>query len=981
MSSAVLTTDEVAVVIVSHDGARWLPGVLEGLAEQELGPRTAVVAVDTGSRDESVALLTAVADVVEAPASTSYPAAVRRGLERLDHVAAEGQDHQWIWLLHDDSRPAPGALAALLAAAAGRPDVDVLGPKLREWPSLRRLLELGVTISGTGRRETGLERGEYDQGQHDEQREVLAVNTAGMLVRRSVLEELGGFDDHLPVFGNDLDFGWRAADAGHTTLVVPEAVVFHAEAAHRGLRSTPLTGRHTHFQERRAALYTLLVNSSGRALPWRVVRLTLATFVRMIGFLVLRSVGEALDDLAALLWVLARPGTIRSARRDRRAAAASRPDGGPHRSDSSTGSARSRGLLAPAWLPYRHGLDVVGDLAAALTNQAADVAERRRVDAARRDPSSSAARRLRAERALDDDEELEDVGVVARYLTNPVALVLTLVVLLVLIGTRTALGTVAGGALSPVPDDVGAWWSLAIRSWHPLGFGTDVPAPAYVPVLALLGSVLGPTGAVSVLMLAGVPVGLWGAWRFLRVAGRLVSPQGAPRLLLVAAATTYALVPVTSGAWGSGRLGLVVTTAILPWLAHAALGFAEPEVERRWRAGWRSGLLLAVAAAFSPTAWWLAVALVVVVLSLGVLVVRSAVLSRTVVGPPAVALLVPVVLLAPWWVVALVNGAGGALVAESGRQPATALETLDLLAGRIGENGAPAWSGLTLLVLAVVALGPRSSRIPVGLCWLVALVSALTAAVVSRVEVDLVALSGPAGTGAAVVTMQAALVTAVLLGAQGAVRARSSEQDARLAALVRGAGLLAAGAAVSVPAAGLVFTLQGDGELSSTPDKVVPAYMLQSSVTGPEHGILVVRGSLAEGLAYTVRRDDGVTVGEDEVLAFSAPDPAADEVISTLLARPTASSVQDVAALGLEWILLPAPADATVAASLDATTGLVQASTDPGTRAWRVDRELAADAVAGPGSWLHVLLLLVQGVGLLVVLVLCLPSLRERSAS
>lgn len=184
---------------------------------------------------------------------------------------------------------------------------------------------------------------------------------------------------------------------------------------------------------------------------------------------------------------------------------------------------------------------------------------------------------------------------------------------------------------------------------------------------------------------------------------------------------------------------------------------------------------------------------------------------------------------------------------------------------------------------------------------------------------------------------------------------------------------------MSVPVAGLVFTLQGDGELSSTPDKVVPAYMLQSSVTGPEHGILVVRGSLAEGLAYTVRRDDGVTVGEDEVLAFSDPDPAADEVVSTLLARPTASSVQDVAALGLEWILLPAPADATVAASLDATTGLVQASTDPGTRAWRVDRELAVDAVDGPGSWLHVLLLLVQGGGLVVVLVLCLPSLRERS--
>ena len=65
------------------------------------------------------------------------------------------------------------------------------------------------------------------------------------------------------MFGNDLDFGWRAADAGHTTVVVPQAVVFHAEAAHRGVRQTPLTGRHTHYQERRAALFTLLANGQG----------------------------------------------------------------------------------------------------------------------------------------------------------------------------------------------------------------------------------------------------------------------------------------------------------------------------------------------------------------------------------------------------------------------------------------------------------------------------------------------------------------------------------------------------------------------------------------------------------------------------------------------------------------------------------------------------------------------------------------------
>ncbi len=64
--------------------------------------------------------------------------------------------------------------------------------------------------------------------------------------------------------------------------------------------------------------------------------------------------------------------------------------------------------------------------------------------------------------------------------------------------------------------------------------------------------------AVSAILLLAVPVALWGAWRFLRVVGRLSDAAGAPRWLLAVAASTYALVPVVSGAWGDGRLGIVV---------------------------------------------------------------------------------------------------------------------------------------------------------------------------------------------------------------------------------------------------------------------------------------------------------------------------------------------------------------------------------------------------------------------------------------
>ena len=46
----------VVALLVSHDGARWLPAVIDGLGAQT-APVRAVVAVDTGSKDECVDLL------------------------------------------------------------------------------------------------------------------------------------------------------------------------------------------------------------------------------------------------------------------------------------------------------------------------------------------------------------------------------------------------------------------------------------------------------------------------------------------------------------------------------------------------------------------------------------------------------------------------------------------------------------------------------------------------------------------------------------------------------------------------------------------------------------------------------------------------------------------------------------------------------------------------------------------------------------
>ena len=943
----------VTALLVSHNGARWLPAVLEGLGSQTRPPER-VLAVDTASSDATTDLLAGALgreSIIDAPARTSFPAAVDLGLRHLPRSSGHAETDEWVWLLHDDSRPAPDALERLLEAAAANPSVAILGPKHREWPSLRRLLEVGITISGTGRRETGLERGEYDQGQHDRTRDVLAVGSAGMLIRREVLEELGGFDRRLPMFGNDLDLGWRAARAGHRTMVVPEAVVFHVEAAHRGVRRTPVTGNHRR-GERRAALYTLMVNGSLVALPFMAVRLFLGSLLRALGLLLVRAPREALDEIVAMLAAFARPDRIVLGRMERRRTA-------------KVPAREVRHLLAPFWLPYRHGLDFVSDLAMALVHQASDVSAGRRE-----------ARVLAAETGPVPEEAQnlpDDSGLLARLVTSRTAAVFAVLVVLALLGARGLLGSgmLSGGALLPAPASVGHWWDLYLESWHTEGVGSDVPAAPYLLPLALTATVLLGKAwfLVDVLFLLSVPLAAWGAARFL---GEL-DGRGWPRLW---GAVAYGLLPVLTGAVAQGRLGTVAAAVVLPWVAHAAL-FLHPahDRDRRWRAAWRTALLLALLCAFVPLAWPLSVLLVLVAVTAGVVGDRARWATSSAWAPMVVSVAVVPVLLLPWALLRWVTGATRPWYAEAGLPAADLAADLgpwELLAGRATSTdlgAAPLWLGVGIAVAAVAALVRRSSRPIVVGAWVVVVVG-LAAAVL---------LDGAGEwAGFPVLLAQAAAVTAVAVAGEGIAGLLSG----RSFGWRQPVGLLVVLGALLSPVAGLVWwaavgTVGTDGQLDRGPAHGIPAYMTDAAQRDEDNGILVVRGN-DDGLGYSLVRGEGARIGDDTVMP--PPEEQADltALVAGLATAPTADQVEELSGHGVEFVYLPPPADPDLVGKLDSVSGLSSASAlRPGSRAWQLDADPSREA-APPGSRLHPALLAVQGLAIVVAAVLAAPTRRVR---
>ena len=299
----------VSVVVATHNRARQLGELLDGLSAQTLGPdRFEVVVVDDGSTDGT--------DPVLAAAAAEGRVRLRVVTRAVPGGPATARDEGWraaaaplIAFTDDDCVPEPGWLEAGIAASRG--DDSVLVQGRTEPPD--------GEFEGLGRFEQPFTRTirvrELDP----------AFQTCNVFYSRSLLERVGGFD--AAAFGRapggeDSDLAWRAIEAGARPVFCDDAVVRHAVnrlgpigklrvaarwttalqvyARHPELRRAHFTHRffwkHSHYLFVRALLAAALPRRLRFLAPWLVV-----PYLRQ---LLARGRVEGGGPLLAPFWVL-----------------------------------------------------------------------------------------------------------------------------------------------------------------------------------------------------------------------------------------------------------------------------------------------------------------------------------------------------------------------------------------------------------------------------------------------------------------------------------------------------------------------------------------------------------------------------------------------------------------------------------------------------------------------------------------------------
>lgn len=522
--------------MVAHNGDDYLPRTLAALADQTR-PVDAFIGVDTGSRDDSPTLLEQAfgrANVTYfRDTKTGMGGAVRAALAALAPWKGDavGTAEEWIWLLHDDAAPAPEALAELLNAVERAPSVTVAGCKQLDWHAPRRLIDVGLSTSRWAERLTLIDADELDQGQYDTRSDTFAVNSAGMLVRRDVWEQLHGFDPALPGTGYDVDFCWRNRLAGHRVVVVPSARMFHVGHRPGGLGTAAAA--------RTAQVHLRLKHAPLWKVPFHAVGALLGSIFKLLLSIVVKDPRHGFSQLRATLTALGRPGALARARQ----------------MATKTRTVRRSvisGLQTPRREVWNHRRSLMEALGA--DNSPGDY---------------SVSDPLADQPTGDSTDDFSALTSHERGWVGNGALLAVIVAaaasMIGLFGIFRA-DAVTGGALLPVSTSLADIWHQASSWWISLGAGLPGHGDPFGYVLWVLGLAGGGDAnkAMAWLLLLAMPLSGLGAWF---AAGALTSRR---RFRLVAA-VVWAGAPALQIALNQGRVGALLAHVMMPLLALALL--------------------------------------------------------------------------------------------------------------------------------------------------------------------------------------------------------------------------------------------------------------------------------------------------------------------------------------------------------------------------------------------------------------------------
>lgn len=213
----------VAVIVVNWNGARYLRSCLKSLLDQTYRD-TEIIMVDNASCDGSADLVSH-----EFPGVKVIQNSENEGFAAANNRAIQACRSDFIATLNNDARAEPDWLASLLEVMESDSTIGACASKMVFEQAPHIINSTGISLDRAGIAWDRL-GGQLDADENQQPCEVFGACAGAALYRRTMLDEIGLFDEDFFAYLEDVDLSWRARLAGWRCVYVPAAKVYHVHS-------------------------------------------------------------------------------------------------------------------------------------------------------------------------------------------------------------------------------------------------------------------------------------------------------------------------------------------------------------------------------------------------------------------------------------------------------------------------------------------------------------------------------------------------------------------------------------------------------------------------------------------------------------------------------------------------------------------------------------------------------------------------------
>ncbi len=225
---------KLSIIIPTYNAHEWIEQCLDSIRLHRPSCDYDIVVVDDKSTDDTAAIVRG-----KFPNVRMFSNTRNLGFGKTVNVGLHAADGEYLLVLNNDTWMHEGALDAMIRYLDEHRDVGIVGPKVlsgngkiqeqcrRRIPTPMAALFYFIGVAKMFPKNPKVAGYLMTAADENATTEVDAVSGACLMVRREALDQIHGFDEEYYLYGEDMDFCWRAKLAGWKIVYHPEATITH----------------------------------------------------------------------------------------------------------------------------------------------------------------------------------------------------------------------------------------------------------------------------------------------------------------------------------------------------------------------------------------------------------------------------------------------------------------------------------------------------------------------------------------------------------------------------------------------------------------------------------------------------------------------------------------------------------------------------------------------------------------------------------